>query len=127
MNMKNGCFRTRDLYEGSYLYACHQKLIRLLAKQGSESSAHLTKRSIKDYCQQIERRLDSLRNDFEGKRYLLSLIVNGIVLEGKRVKIKGIIPAYTQERPAFSDIASTSSRCCGRNSTFEFELVASLS
>lgn len=81
----------------------------LLAKQESSPSSLTTNKAINDYCRQIESRLEGLREDFEGKRYLLSRALNEIILEGKKVRIRGIIPAYPQEQPVFGNIASTMS------------------
>jgi hypothetical protein len=67
----------------------------LLAKQNNSVNAQTTKKTINDYCRHIERRLDALSNDFEGKRHLLSLALNRVVLDGNTVRIKGIIPAYS--------------------------------
>jgi len=86
----------------------------LLVKQEGSFSLLSAKKTINDYCRHIESRLEQLGNDFGGKRYLLTLALNKVVLEGKMVRIKGIIPAYSkEEQPAFSNIASTSSGCCG--------------
>jgi len=80
----------------------------LLKRQGSSISSISAKKTINDYCKQIEGRLNGLQNDFEGKRYLLSLAINRVVLDGRKVKIKGIIPTYTQEQnPTLGDTAST--------------------
>lgn len=38
--------------------------------------------------------LNRLKNDFEGQRWLLSLLINQIILEGKEVRILGIIPVF---------------------------------
>ncbi len=84
----------------------------LVSKQENAFSSSLAKRTIQDYCNQIERRLDSLDNDFEGRRYLLSLALNKIVLDGKTVKIKGIIPIINQESNPSCNIASTTSGYC---------------
>jgi hypothetical protein len=84
----------------------------LVIKQENTFSPILVKKSIIDYCKLLEKRLDSPKDDFEGKKYLLSLAVNKIVLDGNTVRIKGILPTYIQGRPVFSDIVSmTSGRC----------------
>jgi site-specific DNA recombinase len=75
----------------------------LVTEQESSISPMLTVKSIEYFCKHVEKRLNSLRNDFEAKRYLLSLAITKIILEGKTVRIRGIIP---QELPAFSNTAS---------------------
>ncbi|MDP8289786.1 MAG: recombinase family protein [Candidatus Susulua stagnicola] len=67
---------------------------KLSSKQESSQSLISSKSTIKDYCKQIERRLNNVKDDFNGKRYLLSLAINKISLRNKEVTIKGIIPAY---------------------------------
>ena len=80
----------------------------LLVKRENGMSPSAARKTIYDYCQQIEKRLDGLKDDWDGKRYLLSRAVNRIVLNGKQVRIKGIIPAYRpQETFAIGNIAST--------------------
>ena len=79
----------------------------LIDKQGSSFSPILIKKTVNDYCRLIERRLDSLKSNFEGKRYLLSLALNKIILDDKKVIIKGIIPLYPYESPISKDIVST--------------------
>lgn len=80
----------------------------LLKRQDSGISHVSAKKTINDYCSQIERRLNGLHDDFEGKRFLLSLAINRIVLEGRRVRINGKIPTYNQEQnPTLGNTAST--------------------
>jgi site-specific DNA recombinase len=84
----------------------------LLSKQEKSLTALDIKKTVKDYCGQIEQRLESLEDDFEGKRYLLSLALNQVVLEGNLLRIKGILPVYPVETFTSGDIASTSSGGC---------------
>lgn len=84
----------------------------LLSKQETSFSPVAAQKTIDDYCRQIESRLEGLREDFEGKRYLLSRALNKVILEGKKVRIRGTIPTYSQEQPAFGNIASTMSAHC---------------
>lgn len=79
----------------------------LIYKQEKISTSKFAKENIQDYCKQIEKQL-VLQNDFEGKRYLLSLAVNKIVLEDKIVRIKGVIPVGQAEGSVFGSIASLS-------------------
>ncbi len=80
----------------------------LVNKQEDSISKELARKTTNEFCQAIQERLNSLKDDFESKR-LLSLAINKIVLEGNTVRIKGIIPTYTQDSPVFSNIAFTSS------------------
>ncbi len=64
-----------------------------LNKQGSPTSVLSIRKAVNDYCRHIERRLEGLRDDFKGKSYLLHSAVNNIILDGKKVRIRGIIPA----------------------------------
>lgn len=77
-------------------------------KQDNSISPLSAKKTINDYCSQIERRLNGLQDDFEGKRYLLSLAINKVILDDRKVRIKGIIPTYTKEQnPTLGNTAST--------------------
>jgi len=84
----------------------------LLTKQEGSHSPVDAQKTINDYCRQIESRLEGLKEDFEGRRYLLSRALNEVILEDKKVRIRGIIPTYPQEQPVFGNIASTMSGCC---------------
>lgn len=86
----------------------------LLAKQENSLSPLTAEKTINDYCRQIESRLEGLKEDFGGKRYLLSRALNSVILEGKNVRIRGIIPTYPQEQPIFGNIVSTTSARCAR-------------
>lgn len=79
----------------------------LVSKQNMKPSPVLLKRTIHDYCRLIEKRLDTLRGDFDAKRYLLSLAIHKIVVEGKTVKIKGVIPINTEGQSFPGNIAYT--------------------
>jgi site-specific DNA recombinase len=80
----------------------------LATKQQDSFSPTNAKKTITDYCRSIEKRLDTLSKNFDGKKYLLSLAVNKIELEGKMVRIKGIIPTSVQPSLAVGNIASIS-------------------
>jgi len=54
----------------------------------------LLKRSVKDYCKAIKTRLKHLT--FEEKQQVLRLLVNRIVLERDKVRIRGVIPLYDE-------------------------------
>ena len=45
------------------------------------------------FCEQIGKRLTALSGDFEGRRRILDLLVDKIVVRGKTVRIRGAIPA----------------------------------
>lgn len=81
----------------------------LLSTQENRLSSLDTQRTINDYCQQVKRRLENLKDNFEGKRYLLALALNKVVLDGKKVRIKGVIPLYPLDQP---NIAFTTSVYC---------------
>ncbi|MFZ1946679.1 MAG: hypothetical protein WAW06_03975, partial [bacterium] len=75
-------------------------------------------------------RLARLNGDFEGKRRILGLLVNKVVVQGKSVRIMGIIPGSSADTEAQGNsgaIASTTHWCHERNTaSFEFELEATL-
>lgn len=97
----------------------------LLERQGTPTAS--VKKSIGEYLKQVKERLADLGDDFEGKRQLLTMALNVVLVEGSVVRIKGIIPVYPKELQAVSgSIASMSVGCCERNTTFEWELVASM-
>jgi site-specific DNA recombinase len=80
------------------------------------------------YCAMVAKGLEGLNGDFEGRRRILGLVVNKIVVQGKDVRIKGIIPASAGEGEGDSGrIASTTHWCHERNTaSFEFELEAAI-
>lgn len=83
---------------------------KLSAKKDDNVSPIMAKKSIRDYCRQLEVRLNNLNSNFEGKQYLLSLSVNRIMLEDKKIRIKGVIPYHCQVETNIKDIASTPSQ-----------------
>lgn len=77
---------------------------KLITEQENGISPSSVKKTIRGYCFQVEKRLSKLSNDFDGKRYLLSLAINKVILDGKNVRIKGIIPTYPQDSSSSGDI-----------------------
>jgi hypothetical protein len=72
----------------------------LTAKLDSSGPDGLDKDAAAKFCDMIGRRLQGLSGDFEGKRRILGLLVNKVVVQGKTVRIKGIIPASSGEAEA---------------------------
>ena len=91
-------------------------------KENSIPKASIEK-SIRDYCKQVDRKLNTIEGDFDSKRHLLTLALNRVIIDGKKVRIKGIIPTIPQE---VGGIASTSAEHCEHKPAFEYELVAIL-
>jgi site-specific DNA recombinase len=87
---------------------------RLGAQLQSLSRMVSPEKSIREYCAQISRRLKSIGNDFESRRYLLSLALNQVLVENKTVRIRGIVPTPPQDVFSECCIASPSSGCCAR-------------
>jgi site-specific DNA recombinase len=50
------------------------------------------------YCESMRKRITGLSGDSEGKRRILALLVDNIVLEGRTLRIRGIIPAGPLEK-----------------------------
>ena len=48
------------------------------------------------FCRAISKRLSKLQDDFKARRWVLSNLVNRIVVDGKTVTIRGIIPVNLQ-------------------------------
>jgi len=72
------------------------------------------KRPVEKACKSIAKGLANLKNDFEGRRQLLSLLVNEIILKDKEVRIRGVVPVECL--PTSSPSASFAfqpSGCCG--------------
>jgi len=88
-----------------------QERAALAAKHARSTSAALIKKNLYECCEQISRRLDSIGDDFEAKRYLLSLALNKVILKDKQVRIRGIIPLYPASESPFGRIASTAPGC----------------
>ena len=59
-------------------------------------STDLLKRSIEDYCEAVKTRLKNLT--FEKKQQILRLLINKIILEREKVRIKGKIPVSQPDR-----------------------------
>ena len=95
-------------------------------KQENTVPRATVERSIRDYCKQVDRKLETIKDDFDSKRHLLTLALNRVIIDGKKVRIKGIIPTYLPEKPSSSNIASTVAGYYERNTSFEYELVACL-
>lgn len=96
-------------------------------KQENALSKTTMEKSIRDYCKQVDRKLETIKDDFDSKRYLLTLALNRVIIDGKKVRIKGIIPVQPSKEPAIVDgIESTVARHCERNTSLEYELVACL-
>ena len=102
--------------------------VDLLSQLEKDKEVRSQPDSIDQVCGKISKRLKAIQGDFEAKRYLLALLVMRIVLERRKVRIRGIIPAaYPAAKSETCRIASLSSGCCGRNTaSFEFELIAHL-
>jgi hypothetical protein len=82
----------------------------VLARLDGGSQPTLGRDDAADYCELVQKRLADLNGDFEAKRRILGLLVNKIVVQGKSVRIKGIIPASAGEGVGESGrIASTTS------------------
>lgn len=80
----------------------------LRARLNGGGPADLDEDAAARYCEMIGKGLARLNGDFEGKRRILGLLVNKIVVQGKSVRIKGIIPASAGEGVGDSGhIAST--------------------
>ena len=65
----------------------------LLAKLDDSGPDVLDRVDVIEYCETIQTRLNGLSGDFEVKRRILGLLVNNIALEGKTVRIRGLIPS----------------------------------
>lgn len=61
-----------------------------ISSKGDMSNFPAVRRSITDYCQRIAGNLRSFNRD--GRQAFLRLIINRIVFEGNRVRIRGVLP-----------------------------------
>lgn len=83
-------------------------------KKDNTASRTTIEKSIRDYCKQIDRKLSSLKDDYDGRRYLLTLALNRVTIDGKKVRIKGVIPSFSDgQTPLAGGIASTSAEHYG--------------
>jgi len=74
-----------------------------------------SRRSVEKACRCIARSLNKLEDDFEGRRQLLTLLLNEVVVEGKQVRIKGVLPVESlTSGPKEAAIAFQPSGGCGR-------------
>jgi len=112
----------------------NQKLNELVQKQGSSLSSKGVAKSVEEYCRIMKKRIGEFT--FEQRQTFLRFLLDGVVIEGNKARIFGLIPAYTpdQKNDDFSrrtfgvsasdcDIAPTVPYTHGRNATFRFELV----
>lgn len=83
-----------------------EKKSSLLSKEDSNISRPFMERSIKDFCKLISKKLAEIKDDFESKRQLLSLAINRVDVDGKHVKIRGIIPLSVDNLGFDGNIAS---------------------
>ncbi|MFH1311988.1 MAG: zinc ribbon domain-containing protein [Candidatus Eisenbacteria bacterium] len=49
--------------------------------------------SVKQVCSKVAKGLKAIQDDFEARRELVNLLVTEIVIEGRKVKIRGAIPS----------------------------------
>ena len=61
-----------------------------ISSKGDMSNFLAVRRSIDDYCQRVAGNLKSFNRD--GRQAFLRLVINRIVFEGSRVRIKGVLP-----------------------------------
>ena len=66
----------------------------LQAKLESDSSQLLDLNDMEQVCKKISDRLDSIKENFEAKRFILTLLISRIVVQGRRVRIRGLLPTY---------------------------------
>lgn len=59
------------------------------------SDGAISKRSVQDWCQQVANGLKRFTD--QDRQKFLRLIVNDIVFEGKRIRIRGVIPVQTSQ------------------------------
>jgi len=79
-------------------------------KESSQIPRKEAIRSIKDYCRLFKRKLDQFT--LEQRLIFLRLLIDKIIIEGRKVRILGLIPVFTeaQKRPSlqFNSLSQTS-------------------
>jgi site-specific DNA recombinase len=81
----------------------------ILTRLDGGAPATLGRDDAAEYCKLVQKRLAGLNGDFEAKRRILGLLVDKIVVQGKRVRIKGIIPGRSAEDEAQGSSAAIAS------------------
>ena len=71
-----------------------RELKELETEKASQFPRKETVRSIREYCQIFKDRLDQFTSG--QKQSFLRLLLDKIIIEGKKVRIQGLIPVYTQ-------------------------------
>jgi len=112
----------------------NKKLSELAQKQSSSLSLKGVAKSVEEYFQVIKKRIGEFT--FEQRQTFLRFLLEGILIEGNKARIFGLIPVYApdQKNDAFSprtfgvsasdcDIVPTVPYARGHNTTFRFELV----
>jgi len=110
-----------------------QRLSELTQKQNAGLSYGGIAKSIEEYCQAIKERIGEFT--YEQKQKFLRFLLEGIVIEGDKARIFGLIPAYMPDqkdegspqifgiRKPNCDIVPTELYTRGHNTTFRFELL----
>jgi len=93
-----------------------QERQRLTEKSTQNVPRDLLKRSVKEHCKAIKSRLKHLTAD--EKQQILRLLVNRIILERDKVRIRGVIPLYDDSGNIASQL---SERCAHREATKKTE------
>ena len=75
--------------------------LALLAKLENSRTQIVDMNDMEQVCRKIGERLDSIKDNFEARRFILTLLISRIVVQGKRVRIRGVMPTrYPQQEPA---------------------------
>lgn len=83
--------------------------------------------NVEEYCRKIAKGLSVLDRDFEKKRNFLRSIVDKVIVEPDKIRIKGALSiAAGSDRNGQGGIAPTPSAGYARNATWQFELVRSI-
>jgi site-specific DNA recombinase len=112
----------------------NKKLSELAQKQSSSLSLKGVAKGVEEYFQVIKKRIGEFT--FEQRQTFLRFLLEGILIEGNKARIFGLIPVYTpdQKNDDFSprtfgvsasdcDIVPTVPYTRGHNTAFRFELV----
>jgi site-specific DNA recombinase len=90
----------------------HEERAALLAKLENGRSQKVDMNDVEQVCKTISARLDTIRDNFEAKRFIMTLLVSRIVVQGMRVRISAVMPTHfpQQESAKAAHIAFPSSR-----------------
>ncbi|MFH1312446.1 MAG: hypothetical protein ABIJ00_04390 [Candidatus Eisenbacteria bacterium] len=71
-----------------------EERLALLARLETSRSQIVDMNDVEQVCRRIGEHLDSIRDNFEARQLILTLLVTKIIVHSRMVRIRGVIPTY---------------------------------